>query len=181
VIRVEAGLVLCGCGIRRGAAQNARARGAAEILHTISCPNIWSYMLPWFLIVARGMFLCAHHLVCGCCITLSVACFSAAAGHQGGPAGAGRCGPQHGCSGLRGLGAGVFLLYVLLPLCFNKECVSSACPGGVAGPCTCDRLIRLWVAQNARARGSGRGRLQFPVRSFVQRLIFIMYPRFIMY
>jgi hypothetical protein len=36
------------------------------------------------------MFLCAHHLVCGCCFTLRAKYFCAAAGRRGWPAKAGR-------------------------------------------------------------------------------------------
>ena len=75
-------------------------RGAPEILHAISCPNIWSYMLPWLMTFARGMYLLAHHLVCGCCITLSVAYFCAAAGRQGWLARVWQCGLWHDCCGL---------------------------------------------------------------------------------
>jgi hypothetical protein len=86
----------------------SRPGGAPEICRATICPNVRSCMLPWFMTFAQGMFLRTHHLVCGCCMTLSVAYFCPAAGRRGWPAGAGRRGLRHGCCGLGSLGACVF-------------------------------------------------------------------------
>jgi hypothetical protein len=123
--------------------QAARARGVvAENRHAISWPNAWSCMLPWFMTFAQGMFLCPHHLVCGCCVTLSVAYFCAAAGRRGWPAGAGRRGLRHGCCGLGGFVTCVFFQYAPVSLVSIKKCVCLACLGGVAGPYLCIGRVR---------------------------------------
>ena len=68
-------------------------------------------MLAWCIKFVQGMFLCAHHLVCGCCFRLRLKYFSAGAGRQGWPARAGPPGPCAAASARlpRGGGQGVLL------------------------------------------------------------------------
>ena len=102
-------------------------RGAPEISRASSCSNDGPCTLAWCIKLARGMFLCTHHLDCGCCFTLSAEYFWApATGRQGWPARAWRRGLDTAAAGWGAGGRIAFLQYDLVLLCSDKKCVSFA-------------------------------------------------------
>ena len=89
--------VICGCSRSSnvlssgptGRGPKCSRRGAPEISHASSCSNDGPCMLACRIKLSWSMFLCAHHLVCGCCFTLSAEYFWAAGRRVLGPAAAG--------------------------------------------------------------------------------------------
>ena len=127
--------VICGCSRSSnvlssgptGRGPKCSRRGAPEISRASSCSNDGPCTLAWCIKLARGMFLCTHHLDCGCCFTLSAEYFWApATGRQGWPARAWRRGLDTAAAGWGAGGRIVFLQYDLVLLCSDKKCVSFA-------------------------------------------------------
>ena len=97
------------------------------------------------------MFLGARHLVCGCCFTLYLDYFCAAAGRQGWPAGAGRRGLGAAATGWGARNVVVFFQYALSSLCSNKKYLSPAAFGG------CSRSLHVLSSDPA-----GRNKMLAP-------------------